>query len=301
MRKLLSGGVAGPAALLLFSLALPATVAAPADGADAFHVATPAQATRLRSVTVNGTALATAVTHCDPGESMVPVVLSGCAAAVRARHAPDRAGLRRDTTFLLSYHVAAIGILFMLPEDISGWSEEQKEEYSLSRWWHNIRDPGWDDDDFFLNYVTHPYWGAAYYVRARERAYDKRASFWYSVAMSTAYEFGAEALFEQPSLQDLVVTPIAGTILGEYFMDLRARSVERYRPGEEMGFLDRALRVATDPIGAINRQVQSWLGFEIESSFYPYVGPQRLGAPAAYAENQVETDWVYGVRVHYRW
>jgi O-acetylhomoserine/O-acetylserine sulfhydrylase len=67
--------------------------------------------------------------------------------------------------------------------------------------------------------------------RARERGFDERASFWYSFAMSTAYEFGAEALFEQPSIQDLIVTPVGGVILGEYFIRLRARIGATLRTG----------------------------------------------------------------------
>lgn len=220
---------------------------------------------------------------------------------VPAEADPDGAGLRRDTVYLLSYQFVSIGILYMLPESISGWDDEQKDKYTLSKWWDNVRNPTWDDDLHWINYLAHPYWGAAYYVRARERGFDERASFWYSVAMSTAYEFGAEALFEQPSLQDLVVTPVGGVILGEYFMGLRGRVADRYLPGEEMAFRDRALLALTDPIGAINRQVQSWLGVEVEASFSPYFGPQRLGARPQYLEDQVEADWVYGLRFNYRW
>lgn len=213
----------------------------------------------------------------------------------------DRAGLRRDTAYLLSYHVAAIGFLYMLPESISNWSEEDKENYSLSQWWDNVTRPQWDDDKHWLNYLAHPYWGAAYYVRARERGFDARVSFWYSVAMSTAYEFGAEALFERPSLQDLVVTPVGGVILGEYFMDVRARVAQQYAPEAQMLFRHRALLAVTDPLGAINRQVQSWLGLDEDLRIQPYFGPRRVGARASYAEDRVEVDWVYGLQVRYRW
>ena len=218
-----------------------------------------------------------------------------------ARFEPDRAGLRRDSAYLLSYQIGAIVILYALPESISNWSEEQKETYSLADWWENVRNPTWDDDQFWLNYIAHPYWGAAYYVRARERGFDEQASFWYSVAMSTAFEFGAEALFEQPSIQDIIVTPVGGVIVGEYFMRVRARVAERVTPGEPMAFRDRAILWLTDPIGAINRQVQSWLGAEIDSSIYPYVAAQRLGEPRPYAEDRFDTDVVYGVRLSYRW
>ncbi len=146
----------------------------------------------------------------------------------------DRAGLKRDTYYFLGYQLVSIGILYILPENMSGWSDEQKEEYSLSRWWYNVRHPTWDSDDFFINYVTHPYWGAAYFVRARERGYTSGESFWYSAMLSAMYEFGAEALFEQPSIQDLIVTPVLGSLLGRYFMGVRENT--------EIGAIERGYR-----------------------------------------------------------
>jgi hypothetical protein len=237
----------------------------------------------------------------DPGPCMSPY--AGCAPAVPAPGPaePDRAGLRRDSVYVLSYQLVTIGILYVLPESISNWDDEQKAEYSLGTWWENVTNPHWDDDVYWLNYLAHPYWGAAYYVRARERGFDERSAFWYSAAMSAAFEFGAEALFEQPSLQDLVVTPVGGVILGEYFMGLRARTLDSYAPGEDMRFGDRVLLALTDPLGAINRQVQSWLGVDAEASLSPYFGPQRLGARAQYSDDRPETDWVYGLRFNYRW
>lgn len=213
----------------------------------------------------------------------------------------DRAGLRRDTYYLLSYQVVTIGILYALPESISNWTQEQKESYSLSDWWDNVRNPQWDDDQFYLNYIAHPYWGAAYYVRARERGYGERASFWYSALMSTAFEFGGEALFEQPSIQDLIVTPVAGAILGEYFMRVRYRIAERHAPGEAMAFGDRVLLALTDPIGSINRQVQSWIGVRAEARFYPFIGTQRVPVSRPQAADRFETELVYGLRLDYRW
>ncbi|WP_367115459.1 DUF3943 domain-containing protein, partial [Marivivens sp.] len=37
--------------------------------------------------------------------------------------------------------------------------------------------PQLDSDDWYINYVVHPYWGGAYYVRARERGYTDRQAF----------------------------------------------------------------------------------------------------------------------------
>jgi hypothetical protein len=228
---------------------------------------------------------------------------AGPVAAGTGHDAPagDFAGLRRDSFYVLSYQVGMIGILYALPESISNWSAEQKESYTASDWWDNVRNPQWDTDKLWLNYVAHPYWGAAYFVRARERGFDERGSFWYAVVMSSAFELGAEALFEQPSIQDLVVTPVAGAILGEYFMSVRDRIRARYGPGEQMPFGDRALLAVTDPLGAINRQVQSWLGTSAEASLVPYFGAQPLGAGSRYAQDQSSTNIVYGFRMSYRW
>ena len=215
---------------------------------------------------------------------------------------PDRAGLRRDTSFLLSYQVGTVVVLYMLPESVTNWTEEQRSDYSLNSWWKNVRSPQWDSDDFYLNYVLHPYWGAAYYVRARERGFDERDSSWYAFAMSSAFEFGVEALFEEPSIQDIIVTPVAGAILGEYFMDVRARTQALYDPGEPMEFRHRALLALMDPIGAINRQVESWLGIEEgRASLRPYMRTGPGKHVARFEGDSAPDESIYGLRLYYRW
>ena len=82
----------------------------------------------------------------------------------------DSRGLRRDTWHFLGYQAATIGFLYALPEGVSGWTEEQKEGYSMSIWWDNVTHPQIDSDDFYINYILHPYWGAAYF-RSRTRAW----------------------------------------------------------------------------------------------------------------------------------
>ena len=86
-------------------------------------------------------------------------------------NAPDRKGLRRDTLYFIGYQVATVAILYSMPESVTGWSDEQKDQYSMAVWWDNVTHPQWDSDDFYINYVLHPYWGAAYYVTAFPRAY----------------------------------------------------------------------------------------------------------------------------------
>ena len=85
---------------------------------------------------------------------------------------PDHDGLRRDTWYFVGVQFATIGILYVMPESVSSWSDEEKDDYSLGKWWDNVRHPKRDTDDHFINYVLHPYCGAAYYVRAPFRMPD---------------------------------------------------------------------------------------------------------------------------------
>ncbi len=213
----------------------------------------------------------------------------------------DRKGLKRDTYYFLGYQAATIGILYVLPESISSWSDEQKKDYSLSTWWDNVTHPTWDEDDFFINYVMHPYWGAAYFVRARERGYTGSEAFWYSAMLSTIYEFGVEALFEQPSIQDLIVTPVFGSLLGGYFVDVRKNIEDR---SIERGFLtrkDKWLLALTDPLGAINRQVDNWLGLEADLQLRPYVKMNRPTRNLPFESAEWKQGRTVGVNFSLQW
>lgn len=180
---------------------------------------------------------------------------------------PDWPGLGRDTGYFLGYQFVVIGLLYVAPESVSGWSEEDKVNYSFNQWKENASNPTWDDDVWWINYLTHPYWGAAYYIRGRERGLERMPAFWYSTLLSTLFEFGAEALFEQPSYQDLVVTPVVGALIGEYlFTPLRTRI--KARPGRLTGS-DKALLFATDPLGVLNATTDRLFGLNLEWRLRP--------------------------------
>jgi hypothetical protein len=184
----------------------------------------------------------------------------------------DWDGLRRDTWYFMGAQLVSLAVIYTLPEDVSGWSDEQKDEFGFSKWKENVSSPQIDEDDFVINYVLHPYWGAAYYVRARERGFGKLNSFWYSVFLSTFYEAGPEAMFEKPSIQDLIVTPVFGAWLGEYFMSLRS-DIRTRSPGRgNRSRSDNWLWYLTDPLDLVTVGVNRLFGRESELSFSPVVG-----------------------------
>jgi hypothetical protein len=171
---------------------------------------------------------------------------------------PDWVGLGRDTAFLIGYQLAVSGILWVLPEDISGWSEREKER-GLDNWVRNVGSPEFDKDGWPMNYIAHPYWGATYYIRARERGLGEVLSFAYAAFASATYEFGVEAVFEKPSIQDLIVTPIAGALIGAFvFEPIR----QRIKTKPDLAWYDHVGLVVTDPIGALNRVFEGLFGIK---------------------------------------
>lgn len=120
-----------------------------------------------------------------------------------------------------------MGALYAAPESVSGWSDSQKESsdlHELARK-HNENTssgPVLDSDDLWLNAVAHPVSGAWYYVFARKyRGLNPFQSFVFATFLSSFWwEFGIEAFAEAPSAQDLYITPVFGSLVGEIFYQI---------------------------------------------------------------------------------
>ena len=180
---------------------------------------------------------------------------------------PDWSSIGRDTAYFLGYQFAAIAVLYIAPESISGWDREQKQNYDFDKWRNNVSEPVWDDDRWWINYLLHPYWGGTYYIRARQRGLDRAQSFWYSALLSTLWEYGPEALAEPVSAQDLVVTPVAGFLVGEYLLfPLRERI--RTKPGP-LNWSDKALLFMIDPLGVLSAETDQLLGLKTTLQLQP--------------------------------
>lgn len=107
---------------------------------------------------------------------------------------PDWPGLKRDSLYFVGYQLVVIGLLYVMPQAVSGWTSEQKRSFNFNKWAEKVKETDFDEDDWYINYLVHPYWGATYYIRARERGFNKFHSFLYSAFLSTLFEFGAGSL-----------------------------------------------------------------------------------------------------------
>ena len=172
----------------------------------------------------------------------------------------DWRGLGRDTAFFLGYQVVGAGVWFLTPESVSQWTAEQRKT-SLQQWWENVRHPQWDPDTWYVNYLGHPYFGAIGYIRARERRFGAFGGFWYAALLSGLYEFGIEAMFERPSYQDLIVTPVGGLLLGALlFEPIRERILRK----PELRWYDHIPLALTDPLGVSNSIFERLWGIQTD-------------------------------------
>ncbi|MGM9703808.1 MAG: DUF3943 domain-containing protein [Prevotella sp.] len=142
---------------------------------------------------------------------------------------PDWHRLWINTATLCGAFVGSLLVLECLPEDATSWNRAELQDVPLFKRWHNHvirKGPEWDHDKFYFNYILHPYAGATYYMAARSCGFNAWQSLLYCTCISTiGWEFGIEAFMERPSIQDIFITPLVGSAIGEMFYKLKRNIV----------------------------------------------------------------------------
>ena len=179
-----------------------------------------------------------------------------------------------DTGLYLGAALASFGILWVLPESFTKWNKEEILDYGLfNKWKDNVRaGPVWDEDGFFLNWIMHPWAGGVYYMSARGSGFKIWESFAYSAIMSTLFwEYGIEAFAEIPSWQDLLVTPILGSLLGEQFFRWKGKIINNERKILNSRLLGGVSLFIMDPFN----QILDSFGYKTKNKIktYSYIVP----------------------------
>lgn len=188
--------------------------------------------------------------------------------SLRNNHAitytPDWEGFRRDIVMQGAINLNVVGIIYIMPESVTNWTAEQKRA-GLGNYRANFsKGPHLDHDHWAFNYITHPLTGSGYFVTARRRGFGWKGALLYSSLVSTfGWELGVETFFEQPSVQDLWVTPVFGTIIGESMLRLHQRLFERRVGSRVLGII---LLGVIDPTGSLSRWLEgTGLSFSVTS------------------------------------
>ncbi len=124
--------------------------------------------------------------------------------------------LLRGSLLIGGVELGGMVVLTLLPKEITKWEDDYIDDAKdnlISAW---TRPPVWDKDDWVINYIGHPYAGSIYYNAIRSQDATIFESFMFSTVQSAIWEYVIEGIAEQPSIQDLIVTPVAGAIIGEF-------------------------------------------------------------------------------------
>lgn len=117
---------------------------------------------------------------------------------------------------LTGLSIVGAGVYAFAPSSFVGGNKEGQWNDAwehFKRAW--TKPPVWDKDPASVNYLGHPWFGSLFYLSQRNYEESPLRSFLFSVFMSTAFEYFVESWSERPSINDLIVTPVVGSILGE--------------------------------------------------------------------------------------
>ncbi len=198
----------------------------------------------------------------------------------------DPKRLLYNTGLFAGAALASFGILWVLPESFTNWDKDEMLDYGLiNRWKDNVTaGPVWDEDDFFLNWIMHPWSGGVYYMSARGSGYNKWESFAYTAIMSTFFwEYGIEAFAEIPSWQDLLITPIIGSLVGEQFFRWKGKIIRNEKKVLNSRFLGGTSLFLIDPFN----QILNGLGYKTKNKIQTY----SAIAPIDYDFSANKTIW----------
>lgn len=183
-----------------------------------------------------------------PSDTLTPSLFPYPGSGLRNWDKPFMTKAKRSFFTITGIAVASGVVLAFMPQNFSRWDGDV-----LSRAWENLKrawtsPPVWDEDIFFHNFLGHPYAGAFYYNMVRSQGATAWQSFGYALFQSTFWEYVVEALAEQPSIQDLFITPVIGSLLGELF---NRWSLHILRSGR-LNFGEKALVFFINPGYVIN-------------------------------------------------
>ncbi len=197
---------------------------------------------------------------------------------------PDWHRLWINSAVIATAYVGTLGVLECLPEDATTWNRAALQKTPpFTRWYQNVfkKGPEWDHDNPVFNFL-HPYAGAVYFMMARSCGFNFWRSLLYcSIVSNIGWEFGIEAFMERPSYQDLIITPVVGSLLGECFYMLKRHIVSHDYTLFGNRILGNVVVFLIDPVNEVvglfdgNRERRLHLGRKpkVESALMPATMP----------------------------
>lgn len=134
---------------------------------------------------------------------------------LRNEHSSFARKFLRGSGLVFGYEAISLCILYASPYSFSKWYTPNPNSYRENMRIAFTQPPVIDKDYWYINYLGHPYQGACTYNAVRSQG----AKFWqaglFALGHSMVWEYLIESGNERPSVQDIVVTPVVGSLVGE--------------------------------------------------------------------------------------
>jgi hypothetical protein len=167
------------------------------------------------------------------GQSYVNLSNSSSEPKYKARTFSGKAGIASLEAFGMEAFCSAV--MIVLPRSITNWEDQYWLYFGQKFKSAYTSPPVWDHDPWVINYIGHPIQGAIFFNSLRSQDCSFWASAGFNVFHTLFWEYALESIMEQPSIQDLIVTPVAGSVLGELLNYLTKRMrVGGFTTGEKI-------------------------------------------------------------------
>jgi len=155
--------------------------------------------------------------------------------------------MARAELFIGGTELICMGALMAMPKEVTKWQPGYLNDAmkNIKRAFTTM--PVNDQDSWGFNFVGHPIAGSLYYNSIRSQDATIFQSFAFSFAQSAFWEYVIEGSAEQPSLQDMIITPIFGTLLGEAS---HVATIKMRRNG--FNWLEKITVIIINPFYAVN-------------------------------------------------
>lgn len=211
--------------------------------------------------------------------------------------------LVEDSFYFLIPAVTVLGVLYLMPENVSNWDREEITwEDSSEDWKGHVSSWQMDPDEAWINYIGHPYFGSTYFVYARHYGYSRLESLCFSFAISSAYEIGLEAWAEPVSIQDMILTPLLGWAVAEVLLPIEHHIKENKGKVFNSRILGTTALFLIDPFGHMVPPLKRWMDSLFASETKVSLNPMysRINRFDRYDQQNRIVDQ-YGIQLTIHW
>ncbi len=211
--------------------------------------------------------------------------------------------LAEDSFYFLIPAFAVMGAIYLLPENVSNWDKDNVTlQHGLELWPENVSSWEWDNDANWINFIGHPYCGSSYYIYARHYGFSRLESFWFSFTISSFYEIGIEAWAEPVSIQDMIFTPLLGSLLGELLLPLEHQIKTNNNEVMDSRLLGTISLIVLDPFGHVIPPLKRWVNNLFSEDVNLQLSPIfSLVEQKREDGDGLRKDYSYGLRLIVRW